>query len=119
MKYNDAEQDRTHLADWYARGDLSEAHYQALVNWREDGGGVRKPRAQGAKGKREDNGDRMAGNARRRHKSIFRMMEQINYSAAQACHRLVIVNDPDVRLDFVKVGASICWAEYFGGRSNT
>lgn len=112
MRIQDAEQDQTHLADWYARGFLEQWQYQALVNWREDGGGVRKPRAQGAKGKREDDGDHMAGHARRRHKQIMRKMEQINGNAAQAAHRLCMVNDPNVDCEMVAIAARIIRTMY-------
>ena len=112
MRSDHFEVDLTHLSEWFARGRLLDWEYQALMNWREDGGGVRRPRPAGAKGKREDDGDHMAENAKRRHKAIFRYLDRINADAAQAIHRLCMVDDPNVSLEHVKIGALVVNTKY-------
>lgn len=112
MRYIDSEQDQTLLADWYARGDLSRTQYEALFNWREDGGGLKKNKNSKNRST-EDNGDHMVSNARNRHRLIFKKMSQINDSAAQETHRFVMRDDPKAdRIDLVSIGAQICSTYY-------
>lgn len=104
----------TNLDRWYGNDLITEAHYRALVAWREDGGGVRK---QSAKRKDEPTGDSHAAIAMQRHKRVFRLISQIDDEAAYAIDRLCMLDDPDANGAKVGVGASVVWVEYYGAQA--
>jgi hypothetical protein len=111
----DSERDDTHLARWYSATRLSDAHYNALVAWREDGGGLNRNKVLGAFAGQTDLADHFIDHARKRHRVLLKRMTQINDSAAIATKSFVMDNNPDVREDYVQIGGSIAWAEYFSG----
>ena len=106
----------TQLDAWYSSGDLTEAQYQALKAWRDDGGGVRLGERAMPEGRRESNSDIMADAARDRHRRGKRVLLACRDGdrVARACHRLCMIDDGAQDIDLVQRGASALWAEYFG-----
>ena len=108
------------LAAWFARGRLTEAQYGALVQWRDDGGGIRrqKRRQSPQEGRqREEKAvpDLMSQAARWRHKRALQDVERIaGEVAARSLHRLAMCDDGDQRVDQVQRGASVVWCWYSG-----
>ena len=110
--------DLTALDEWYQAERVSVAQYQALIQWRDDGGGIRK-RGRPFKAKAEQAAnapDVMASAARERHKRAFAAVERLGDSVAKAVHRLVMMDDGDQRQELVQRGASVVWVYYQGAR---
>ena len=110
-------EDQTHLAAWYAAGDLSKPHYDSLRQWRDDGGGIERPKRK--KTRTEPSPQQgIIENARKRFRKVRELMSQMNPSALFATEAFVFKDDPNQPLDLVRIGASFCYSEYFaGGRS--
>ncbi len=110
-------EDQTHLAAWYAAGHLSRVHYESLRNWRDDGGGLKRPKSE--KKKTEPSPQQgIIENARKRFRKIRELMSQLNSTALVATEAFVFDDNPHQPLELIQIGASICYTEYFaGGRS--
>lgn len=111
----------TALDRWLASGHLTKAQHAALVQWRDDGGGLRSQRRQPKPTERKDSNaepDIMAAAARERHKQAIRDVERVHGQAvAKSVHRLALLDDGKQRVEHVQRGASVIWVHYRGGLS--
>ena len=105
----------TALDHWLAVGHLTRAQHAALLQWRDDGGGIRK-RGGGPRVRRDEKreADIMADAARGRHRAAWRAVERLGDNVARAVHRLAMLDDGDQRVDCVQRGASAVWVFYRG-----